>query len=58
MNDTMKWGAYIGATLMGLVIYWVLSTYTGLEEPWPFAIAALFVVIDIVSLRWLFSRLK
>ena len=56
MTDATKWLVYIGAAVTGLVIYWVLSTYTGLEPPWPFAIAALFVVTDIVALRWLLKR--
>ena len=56
MTPLIKWTAYIGAALLGLVIYYVLTTQTQLQPPIPLAVAMLFVVIDIVTLRWLFGR--
>ena len=56
MIGSAKWAAYVGAALLGLVIYWALTQHTDLQPPIPFGIAMLFVIIDVSVMRWLFQR--
>lgn len=56
MNPIARYAILAGAALTGLLIWWVLTEFTPLEAPWPFAIAILFVMADIIALRVLMAR--